>query len=64
MKKREALQLFGGVRATARAVGVAAGSVSKWRDPLSPRVRDRVLAALLRAGRVSDAIGCAEGKHE
>ena len=50
MDKKQAIAYFGGVRATARAVGITSVAVSRWPDVLSPRIADRIIAALARRG--------------
>lgn len=50
MNKKQAIAYFGGVCATARAVGVSNAAVSRWPDVLSPKISDRVIAALVRKG--------------
>lgn len=55
MKKQQAIQLFGGVVATAQAVGVTQPAVSRWSATLAPRIVDRIIAALVRAGRMREA---------
>jgi len=54
MLKAEAIQSLGGtVAAAAEAIGVSYQAVDKWPDELSPRIADRVQAALWRiANRV------------
>ncbi len=53
MKKRDVIEFFGSVGATAEAVGVAQPSVSNWTDPL-PELRqlqiERLSCGVLRAG--------------
>lgn len=53
MKKADVISFFGGVSATARALGLAQPSVTVWRDPL-PVLRqlmiERVTKGKLRAG--------------
>lgn len=48
MKKNEAIKLFGNCSEAARAIGVTRSAVSKWPDPLTRAIRDRVVAAALR----------------
>lgn len=49
MKKSDAIdQLGGSVQSAARAIGVTYQAVKKWPDVLSPRIEDRVVAALSR----------------
>jgi hypothetical protein len=49
MKKSEAIELLGGSPATvAEAIGVTPQAVSNWPAQLSPRIADRVQAALWR----------------
>lgn len=49
MLKTEAIQLLGGsIPAAAKAIGITYQAVDKWPDVLSPRIADRVLAALAR----------------
>lgn len=49
MDKAKAIELLGGTTAAAaEAVGVSYQAVDKWPDVLSPKVADRVLAALAR----------------
>lgn len=66
MQKTEAIELLGGsLSEAARVVGISYQAVSKWPDTLSPRVADRVQAALWRQRRTavevpSDLGGAAE----
>lgn len=56
MKKQQAIQLLGGsVSAAAKAIGITYQAVKKWPSELSPRVADRVLAALARDASKSSA---------
>ncbi len=49
MSKAEAVKLLGGsVKSAAQAIGCTPQAVHKWPDVLSPRIEDRVVAALLR----------------
>ena len=50
MNKRQAIAFFGNARKTARAVGVSDAAVSRWPDVLSPKISDRVIAAMVRNG--------------
>jgi len=50
MDKKKAVEMFGGVVAIARVIGVAPQAVSKWPEILSPRISDRVIAACVRSG--------------
>lgn len=50
MNKKQAIAYFGGVCATARAVGVSSAAVCRWPDVLSPKISDRIIAALVRKG--------------
>ncbi len=56
MEKKTALDLFGGIAATARAVGVTPAAVSQWPEQLPDRLRDRVQAALWRASAAGHQI--------
>lgn len=52
MRKERAIELLGGsYTAAAEAVGISATAVWKWPDELTERITDRVIAALVRAGR-------------
>lgn len=49
MLKTEAIQLLGGTpSAAAEAIGITPQAVSDWPDILSPRISDRVHAAMAR----------------
>ena len=50
MNKKQAIAYFGGVCATARAIGISDAAVSQWPDELSPKISDRVIAAMVRNG--------------
>jgi len=51
MEKQTAINLLGGsIRSASEAVGVTYKAVHKWPDPLTPRIADRVAAALVRLG--------------
>ena len=63
MRKEDALALFGGPAATARACRISKQAVSEWPDDLSPRIADRVVAAAMREGiKVSSRIAGANGR--
>ncbi len=55
MDKQSVIKLFGNGAAVGRAVGCTKGAVCNWPDPLPPRIADRVIAALVRAGRADEA---------
>lgn len=49
MKKSEAIDLLGGTATSAaKEIGITVKAVSKWPDPLTDAIRDRVQAALYR----------------
>ena len=49
MDKTHAINLLGGtVKSAAEAVGVTVFAIYNWPDPLTPRIADRVTAALTR----------------
>lgn len=48
MNKCEALANFSSVKAAADEIGCTPEAVRMWPDPLPPRIRDRVQAALWR----------------
>lgn len=49
MKKQDAIQLLGGsVALAAEAIGIKSQAISQWPDPLTPKLADRVQAALWR----------------
>jgi len=49
LTKRAALEMLGGDAATAaRAIGCSPQAVRQWPDTLTPRLADRVLAAVYR----------------
>lgn len=50
MNKKQAIGYFGGVCATARAIGISDAAVSQWPDVLSQKISDRVIAAMVRNG--------------
>lgn len=60
MDKAKAIQFFGGVSATARALDISRQAVRKWRDPLTEKVQGRIMLALARQGRALDALMMAE----
>ena len=64
MKKADVVRLFGGVSATARALGITRQAVSQWREPLSERVCARAMLALARQGRALDALMMAGRKEQ
>ena len=51
MDKQIAVKAFDGVGKLAEACGVTPSAVSQWPDPLPRYAADKVLAALMRAGR-------------
>lgn len=55
MKKTEAIAYFGDERAASIAIGISQQAVNKWPDKLPRRIVDRVIAALIRQGRGTDA---------
>jgi hypothetical protein len=49
MDKQQAIKLLGGsIRSASEAIGVTYKAVHKWPDPLTPRIADRVAAAIVR----------------
>lgn len=48
VRKSVVIELFGSVTALAVAVGVSTQAVSQWPEELTPRIRDRVTAAIAR----------------
>lgn len=49
MLKSEAIELLGGTPTeAARAIGITSQAIGQWPEVLSPRIEDRVLAALQR----------------
>jgi hypothetical protein len=58
MRKIDAIRCLGGtIGALAEAVGITPSAVSQWPDDLSPRLEDRVLAALARKHLSPELIG-------
>lgn len=56
MDKQAAIEFFGGLSETAEAIGCTRQSIYDWPDPLPRRIADRVIAAIVRAGKpVPDA---------
>lgn len=54
MTKTEAANLFDGNKAAlGRACGVSRSAVCQWPEELPSDIRDRVLAAALREGRIT-----------
>ncbi|WP_081579079.1 Cro/CI family transcriptional regulator [Leptospirillum ferriphilum] len=51
MKKNDAIRAFGSVSELARAIGITPQAISQWPDELTPAMKDRVIAALVRTGR-------------
>lgn len=52
MNKQQAIQFLGGsVSQAAKQIGVSYHAVYKWPDVLSPRIADRVAAAVARQAR-------------
>jgi len=52
MNKTDAInQLGGSPTSAAKAIGIKPQAVSQWPDPLTPRIADRVIAALARKKR-------------
>jgi len=50
IKKADALMLFGGTMQMALHLRISHEAVSKWRDPLSLAIEDRIVAACWRHG--------------
>ena len=58
MLKSKALELLGGTaRKAATQLGISPQAVSKWPDELSPRIADRVVAAVARKHLHPDVLG-------
>ncbi len=55
MDKAKAIKTFGSVTELAAACDVTPSAVSQWPDPLPRYAEDKVLAAILRAGRLPPA---------
>ena len=54
MDKQKAIELLGGsIQGCADAIGVSYQAVKKWPNTLTPRVADRVQAALVRMSKAS-----------
>ena len=51
MNKEQAVEIFGSQARLAEAVGVTTSAVAQWKETLTERQSDRVIAALVRAGR-------------
>jgi len=50
MKKSDAISLLGGtVSDAAKSIGINPQAVTQWPDELTPRIADRVLAAVARS---------------
>lgn len=60
MKKSDAIKLFGDIPALADAMGVSAPAIYEWPEDLTRRISDRVVAALVRADRISEAVKVSE----
>lgn len=57
MKKVDVINFFGGRKAyLARAVGLTPAAVQQWGDELPRAMQDRVIAAAVRKGIVSEFI--------
>lgn len=48
MTKIEAIQLFGTGSDLAKAIGISPQAIYKWPDILTPKIEDRVIAAIVR----------------
>lgn len=58
MNKHEAIQILGGsVSAAAKTIGISYQAVNKWPETLSPKIVDRVIAAIARKDGFSIGIG-------
>ena len=56
MQKQQAITDLGGsITAASKAIGISYQAVKKWPDVLSPRVADRVVAAIGRMRKPSRA---------
>jgi len=60
MEKARAIKFFGTVLNLAQAIGIKHQAIYGWPDELPPRIEDRVIAALLRADRVTEAVRLAQ----
>lgn len=60
MNKSEAIDQLGGtVKGASKLVGVTEAAIRMWPDPLPPRIRDRVQAALWRREQAGE--GASDG---
>lgn len=58
MNKHTAITLLGGsVAAAAEAIGITSAAVSQWPDTLTPKLVDRVQAALARKHLPAEVLG-------
>ena len=66
MLKDHAIAVLGGgsITKTAEAIGILPGAVSQWPDALPKRIADRVIAALVRAGRQEESLALATERDE
>lgn len=55
MDKQKAIKHFGSVGDLAAACDVTPSAVSQWPDPLPRYAADKVLAAIIRQGRIPPA---------
>ena len=62
MRKSKALKMLGGHSATAAAIGITYQAVEKWPEVLSPRIADRVVAALARRHLSPEMLGESKAK--
>jgi len=60
MEKARAIKCFGTVLNLAQAIGIKHQAIYGWPDDLPPRIEDRVIAALLRADRITEAVKLAQ----
>ena len=56
MRKKTALEIFGGPESLATELGITRQAVRQWPDELPDKLRDRLLGFALRKGKLIELI--------
>jgi len=54
MDKNTVIEIFGGIPALARLLGISQQAIYQWPDRLTERQEDRIIALAWRTNRLSD----------
>jgi hypothetical protein len=64
MRKKTALDIFGGSEALAAELGITRQAVRQWPDELPDKHRDRLLGLALRKGKLIELIQAERAAHD